>query len=135
MATSSSQTDSPQETHQTTETGLEENMASALSYVLGFVTGIILFLVESKNDTVRFHAAQSTIVFGGLFGASIVLSFLQAVFGVGNVAGFLFGAIFGLLSMLLSLAGFILWIYLIVRSYQGSNPRIPGAAGIADGFV
>ncbi len=135
MAAPSSQADTPGETHQNTETGLDENVASALSYVLGFVTGIILFLVESKNETVRFHAAQSTVVFGGLFVASIAVSFLQAMFAVGNAAGFIFGTIFGLLSMLISLLGLILWIYLIVRSYQGSNPRIPVAAGIADGFV
>jgi uncharacterized membrane protein len=135
MAGSSTQTETTQETHGATETGLDEHVASALAYVLGFVTGIVLFLVESKNETVRFHAAQSTVVFGGIFLVSIALSFLQAVLGFGNVAGFLFGAIFGLLSFVVSIVALILWLYLIARSYQGRNPRVPVAAGIAEDFV
>ncbi len=47
-----------------TSTGLEENVAGLLCYVLGWVSGVILLLVESQNPFVRFHAAQSIIVFG-----------------------------------------------------------------------
>ena len=39
--------------------GLDENIASALTYVLTFLTGIIFILVEKENKTVRFHAMQS----------------------------------------------------------------------------
>ena len=46
--------------------GLDENIASALTYVLGFLTGIIFFLMEKENKTVRFHAMQSIITFLGL---------------------------------------------------------------------
>jgi len=120
---------------QETETGLEENVAAALSYVLGFITGIIMFLVESENDHVRFHAAQSIVVFGALFVVSIAMSFIRAIAGLSDILGFIVGAIFGLIGIVLWLGGFILWIYLLVRTYQGKNPRIPVAAGIADGFV
>ena len=46
-------------------TGLDENVAGLLCYVLGWVTGIIFFLID-KRPYVRFHAAQSIVVFGGL---------------------------------------------------------------------
>ena len=44
-----------------------ENLMGAVSYLLGFVTGIIMLLVEKQSRFVRFHAMQSTILFGGLF--------------------------------------------------------------------
>ena len=47
-----------------TSTGLDENIAGLLCYVLGWVSGIILLLLENENKFVRFHAMQSIIVFG-----------------------------------------------------------------------
>lgn len=43
--------------------GLDENVASAACYVLGWLTGIIFFLMEKDNKTVRFHAMQSVLTF------------------------------------------------------------------------
>ncbi|MFA9518267.1 DUF4870 domain-containing protein [Halopenitus sp. H-Gu1] len=94
-----------------------------------------MFLIESENDQVRFHAAQSIVVFGAIFVASLVLSFIQAIAGFADIVGFVIGAIFGLLSFILWVGGFILWIYLIVRTYQGEDPRIPVAADVADSFA
>jgi uncharacterized membrane protein len=118
-----------------TETDLDENVAAALSYALGFITGIIMFIVESENDHVRFHAAQSIVVSGALFVVSMGLDVIQAVAGFIDILGLIVGFVFGLINLVLLLGGFVLWIYLLVRTYQGENPRIPVAAGIADGFV
>ncbi len=120
---------------QETEIGLDENVAAALSYVLGFLTGIVVLLVESENDHVRFHAAQSIVVFGAIFVASIGLNFLQAIVGISDIIGVVLGPVLGLLGLALWVGGLILWVYLIVRSYQGEDPRIPVAAGVADGIA
>jgi uncharacterized membrane protein len=135
MATTSGQPESVQEPNPETEIGLDVNVAAALAYALGFFTGIVIYLIETENDHVRFHAAQSMVVFGGIVVVSIALNFIQIVAGFGNIIGFLIGAIFSLLSLILWLGAFIVWIYLIVRTYQNEDPRIPGAAGIADGLV
>lgn len=135
MATTSGQPESVQEPNPETEIGLDVNVAAALAYALGFLTGIVIFLIETENDHVRFHAAQSMVVFGGIVVVSIALNFIQIVAGFGNIIGFLVGTIFSILSLILWLGAFILWIYLIVRTYQNKDPRIPGAAGIADGLV
>jgi uncharacterized membrane protein len=118
-----------------TDTGLEPNVAAALSYLLGVLTGVLFYLLERDNDLVRFHAAQSIVVFGAFFVASVAFSVLSAVASAAGGGFFLFG----LLSLVVSLvwfvvavAGFVLWLYLIVRTYQGENPRIPVAAGVAD---
>ena len=56
-----------------TSTGLDANVAAALSYLVGFVTGIIFLLVEKENKFVRFHAMQSTLVFIGIVAIDILL--------------------------------------------------------------
>ena len=132
---STSHHDSQSVEDQSTQSGLDENVAAALAYVFGFLSGIVMFLVESENETIRFHAAQSIVVFGAIFVASLVVSVLRAVLVFGNVTAFFFGTIFGLISFVLWIGAIILWIYLLVRTYQGSDPRIPIAAGIADGFA
>ncbi|AKH98098.1 DUF4870 domain-containing protein [Halanaeroarchaeum sulfurireducens] len=141
MATTSA--DEADRTTSTGETslGLEENLGAALAYVLGFLTGIIVFLLEQENDHVRFHAAQSMVVFGGIFVVSIILSILggglstMMAGGAGSFVATGLSLILGLASMVLWLASLVLWVYLLVRTYQGSDPRIPVAAGIADGLV
>ena len=72
------------------------------------------------------------VVFGGLFVVSVVPSILQTVVSFIDVVGFLLGTLFGLVNLALGLAGFALWAYLIVRTYQGADPRIPIAASVAD---
>lgn len=120
-------------TSQGTQTGMAENVAGLLCYLLGWVTGIIFFLID-KRPFVRFHAAQSIVVFGGLHIINILLVF---VFGaglmmMGGMGTFGFGwAIYSLIS----LVALILWILLMVKAYQGEKFEVPVAAGIAKSFA
>ncbi len=90
-------------------TGLSKNTAGALAYVLGPVTGVV-FLVLEKDAFVRFHAMQSTVVF-------VVLFLLQWVFGLTII----------LLALvpLISLFGFVLWLMLIYKAWQGEEWEVP----------
>ncbi|MFQ3293638.1 MAG: putative membrane protein [Halobacteriales archaeon] len=143
MATESAEEHGESHTSDEMETDLEENVAAALTYVLGFVSGIIMYFVESENTTVRFHAVQSIVVFGGLFVLTMVLGFFNIfISAAGSAGGTGISVVFGLISglvglvtLLVRLAMLVLWIYLIVRTYQEENPRLPVAAGIADGYV
>lgn len=124
------------------ESGLDENVAGALSYLVGFVTGLIFFLIEKENDFVRFHAAQSMAFSGLLFVAYIALSIVGTVITTvmfSSTSTFFVGSIvsmvFGLVWLVLALGGLATWLYLLVSSYQGKTPRIPIAAGIADKLV
>jgi uncharacterized membrane protein len=100
--------------------GLDENIASALTYVLGFITGIIFILVEKENKTVRFNAAQSIIVFLGLFIVGVVLSFIPFI---------------GFLVFLIWIVELILWIVLIIKSYQGEKFKLPVVGDMAESWV
>jgi len=101
--------------------GLAENVAGLLCYAVGWVTGIIFLLID-KRPWVKFQAAQSIAVFGGLTIIRIGLVF------IGHFIGW---AIFGLIG----LVGFVLWIFLMVKAYQHENVRIPIAADIADSLA
>jgi uncharacterized membrane protein len=105
--------------------GLSENVAAMLSYVLGWLTGII-FLVIDKRPFVRFHAAQSIVVFGAL-------TILRILFTFFFLGGYSFGLfwLWTMLSLLLTLAFFLAWILLMVMAYQGKTFEVPIAAGIA----
>ena len=118
--------------------GLSENAAATLSYVLGWLTGIIFYLID-RRPYVRFHAAQSIVTFGGLH---IVRAVVAMIFGVGwwyggwgGFGGFgHFGGGFGLgimLLALLSLLTFALWIICMVKAYQGERFMVPIAGDLA----
>jgi len=108
---------------------LAENVAGLLCYVLGWITGLIFYLTD-KRPFVRFHAAQSIVVFGAL---TIIRILVGMVFVTGGLAGVTAGLSFGiLLFWLISLVGVILWILLMVKAYQGERYRVPIAADLAD---
>lgn len=117
--------------------GLEENVAGTLAYVLGFVTGLIFLLIEEDNDFVRFHAAQSIVVFGGLFVLGSVLSLLQGILTLGGIrfVGWMLAAVLGFSSMLVSLAALVLWIVLMVKAYNGERYALPVAGGMAESLA
>jgi len=46
--------------------GSDENVEALLTYVLGWITGIVFLILEKNSKFVRFHAMQSTITFLGL---------------------------------------------------------------------
>lgn len=102
----------------TTSTGLPENVASLLCYVLGWITGIIFLIIEPNNKTVKFHALQSIIVFGAF-------TVIQIIFGWIPIINVIIGAIVGVL-------GFILWIVLIVMAAQGKKWKAPIAGNYAE---
>ena len=107
--------------------GLQENVAGLLCYLLGWLTGIIFLLID-KRPFVRFHAAQSIVVFGVLFIIRMILSF--GILGTG-LYGF---GLWSMISLLVSLVTLVAWIVLMVMAYQGkmskyrSPLRLPGTS-------
>ena len=113
--------------------GIDENVAGLLCYIFWWVSGLIFLLID-KRPFVRFHAAQSIVVFGGLHVLNIVVGIFFFRVGFMMMGGY--GA-FGLGSALyglISLAAFILWILLMVKAYQHEKFEVPIAAGIAKSF-
>jgi uncharacterized membrane protein len=120
---------SPSTPAASSQSGLAENVAGLLCYVLGWITGLIFFLTD-KRPFVRFHAAQSIVVFGAFMILRIIIGMMFVTSGLTGVAtGFSLGI---MLSGLVSIVGLVLWILLMVKAYQGERYRLPIAAEFAD---
>jgi len=115
------------------QSGLSENAAALLSYVLGWLTGLIFLLID-KRPFVRFHAAQSLVTFGGLHIIRIVLG---VVFGAGwwYYGSWTHLGIGALLIGLVGLLSLVLWVVCMVKAYQGVRFKLPIAGDIAEGMA
>ncbi len=115
-----------------TSTGLDPHLAGLLCYILGIITGLIFFLIEKTNSVVRFHAAQS-IVFGG---AAILLWIVLMIVGVilGAISWQL-GNLFGLLTIVVWLGLFIVWVVLLIKGYSGEKWKLPILGDMAERLV
>lgn len=109
-------------------TGLAPNVAGALSYLLGVFTGIFFLVTEKQNQFVRFHAAQSIVVSAGIFVLWIAVTVLDTVLAVVPIIGWVIGL---LLSLGLGVGGFVLWLVLMYRAYQGREWEVPIAGAQA----
>ncbi len=92
-------------------TGLDSNVASLLCYALGWVSGLVFYLIEKDDAEVRFHAAQSIVVFGSL---TVIATFVGAVPILGGVMG-----------SLVNIVSIVAWIVLMVFAYQGKHFSVP----------
>lgn len=101
--------------------GLEPNLAAALSYVLGFVSGII-FLIISKDSFVRFHAWQAiltsiaTMILGWVIDAFVSVYWWRV-------------------SSLWNLLVLVLFIFLIYKAYSKEKYKLPVLGDLAEKFT
>ncbi len=105
--------------------GLDENVAGLLCYVLGWITGLIFFLID-KRPFVRFHAIQSIGMSIALFAVYLVIGVLFTMLHFMSM-GFLALAIYPLLGLLV----FVLWIFMMYKAYQHEKFMLPIIGPIA----
>ncbi len=99
-----------------TSIGMDANLAAAISYVFGWLSGLIFFIVEKENKFVRFHAMQSI-----LFSAAwTILVVLLAITVIGPA--------------LVSLVFFVFWIILIIKAFSGEEFKLPMIGDMADKY-
>jgi len=106
---------------QDTSVNMAPNVAGLLCYIGWWITGLIFFILEQKNSWIRYHAAQSIVVFGTLFVAGMILGWIPFI-------GTVFSSIIGII-------GFVLWIVLMVKAYNGERYKVPWAGDIAERMV
>jgi len=99
-----------------TALGIDENIEGALSYFLGFITGILFLLLEKDSKFVRFHAVQSIII-------SLLLFVIIAVLGI--------IPLLRLIIPLIWIVELILWLLLMFKAYQGEVFKLPVIGDIA----
>ena len=109
-----------------TSTGLTENVAGLLCYVLGWISGLVFLIIEQENKFVRFHAIQSIVIFGSLTIVSIVLSIMGLIPYL--------GVVFDIANWILGLLAFVSWIVLMVKAGQGELYKVPVVGHVVEGI-
>ncbi len=121
-------------------TGLDENIAALLSYIFGWVSGLIFFLIEKDSKFVRFHAMQS-ILFNVAVGVLCIVLWI-VTFILVVIASQLAGALGSLIGLLATLFWFVVlgalliaWILCLVRAYQARYFKLPVIGNLAEKIV
>jgi uncharacterized membrane protein len=120
-------------------TGLDENVAALLSYILNWVSGLVFFLIEKDSRLVRFHAMQSillTVVVAVLFIVIWVAWIVMAIVGtqLPGIIGGLINIVFVLLWLVFWLGALIAFVLSMVKAYQRQYFKLPIIGNFAEKF-
>ncbi len=113
---------------ESTSTGVDARLSSVLCYAGWWVTGLVFLFAERRHRGVRFHAAQSIVVFGILSVALVVCGGANAIAFLMVPPQFQLVQTFG---NLLWMAAVALWLLLLLRAWQGETWRVPLAGDLA----
>lgn len=109
---------------------LAPNVAGALAYLLGLITGVLFLVMEPyrRDRFVRFHAFQSILF---TFAWIVVQMGWRIVWGLLlDVSGSLY-IVGAPLRLLISLGFFVYWLFVMYQAYQQKEYRIPIIGAIA----
>jgi uncharacterized membrane protein len=114
-----------------TQPGISTNGASALCYLFGFITGILFLVLAPYNQDrrVRFHAFQSIFLNVAVIVIHIGVTILSLMFHAVSPS---LGLLMGSLHLLVSLGFFLLWLYMMWKSYQGETVVLPVIGPLAE---
>jgi len=109
----------------------QAHIIAALTYLLGFVTGLIFLYLEPYNqdEFVRFHARQSIGFSVAWFAIAVVFGVFIAVLPRG------LGALLNFLLTLIDIALAVFWVFLMYKAYNGERYRIPELADVVDSIA
>jgi len=107
------------------QSGLSDSAASGIAYIT-FIPAIILLATApyTQKPLIRFHSWQSIFLCIASFAIHIGLMIL------GHLP--FFGFIAGMLSMLVSLGFFILWLIVMIKAFNGQLFKIPVIGDFAE---
>jgi uncharacterized membrane protein len=114
-----------------TAAGLTENAASALCYLVGLITGVLFLVLApyNQNKNIRFHAFQSIFLHVACIVAWIVLLVFESILAA--ILPWTLYFLTSMLSLFLFLAVFVLWVYMLISTYQGKRVKLPVIGDLA----
>ena len=120
-------------------TGLDENVAALLSYIFGWISGLIFFLMEKESRLVRFHAMQSILLNATFIVLLIALYIAWAVVVIvlamiSDVLASIGGLLFGLLILVFFIAILIAWVMCLIKAYGQQYFKLPIIGNFAEKF-
>jgi uncharacterized membrane protein len=111
--------------------GMTDNMAGALCYLFGFITGILFLVLAPYNQdrNIRFHAFQSIFLNIAWIALWIVVTIILIPFRLVPFLGIFLAII---LQTVIGLGGFIAWIYMMFKTYNGEKIVLPVVGPMAE---
>ncbi len=111
--------------------GMADNMAAALCYILGLVTGILFLVLEpyNKNRNIRFHAFQAIFFHVGMIIVFIVFTVVATILAHIPVLGWLIDL---LGWMVISIGALITWLMLMYKAYNNERLVLPVVGPLAE---
>jgi uncharacterized membrane protein len=111
--------------------GMTDNMAGALCYLFGFITGILFLVLAPYNQdrNIRFHAFQSIFLNIAWIAFWILVSIVTLAF---SFIPFLGIFVAWVLRLTIGLGGFIVWLYLMFKTYNGEKIVLPVIGPMAE---
>lgn len=105
--------------------GLTDNVAGALAYVT-IIPAIAFLILEPYNRKrfIRFHSFQSIFFAVAWTALWVVLSFIVHIPFLGWATA--------LLWPIIGLAGFVLWLVMVLKAYQGQMFKLPVIGDMAE---
>jgi uncharacterized membrane protein len=100
-----------------TTLGISERWERVLCYAFGWLSGLVLLIVEQRNHNVRRHAAQSVAVFGALSILGFVAAMLGGWLGGMWAIGGAFALLFWLVGRVIGLLTLAAWLGLMLLAY------------------
>jgi uncharacterized membrane protein len=120
-------------------TGLDENVAALLSYVFGWISGLVFFLIEKDSRLVRFHAMQSLLIniVGAVLGIALWILIIFSTFVIGYASGilsFLVNLVLGLVATVVGIGLLVGVIICLVKAFQGQYFKLPVVGNLAEKY-
>ena len=111
--------------------GLTDNMAAALCYVLGLLTGVLFLVLApyNQNRLIRFHAFQSIFVHLAMIATMIALVVLTSILHLIPFVGVMISFV---LYPLVGLGFFALWLVLMYKAYNNERWVLPVIGPMAE---
>jgi len=120
-------------------TGLDENLAALLSYIAGWLSGLVFFLIEKDSRLVRFHAMQSlllnvlVIVIGIVVWVVTVVLWLVST-QISGILSALISLVATLFWIVFGIAILIAWVMCLIKAYQSQYFKLPVIGNFAEKF-
>jgi len=104
--------------------GLDQKVAVLLSYLLGWIGGLVFYFGERENRFVRFSAMQSLMINAGWIGIFFVMTVLSRIP--------LLGIVFWIVNMLVTVGVVAVIVLLAVQGFKGAKVKLPIIGGLAE---
>jgi uncharacterized membrane protein len=119
-------------TSERSSTGLDANIAAALSYFFGLLSGAIFFAMETESRFVKFHAMQSMLASVGAIALWIVYMVVWTTLVRIPFLGIIAGLV-GFLGWAVLVLGLLaLWLFCMFKAFQGDRFKLPFIGEIAE---